>query len=335
MQFKNQKVFTLTTATKKKKSKKWAWFEEQDTDLLELISEIGPYQWDMISSTMIGRTGKQCRERWHNQLNPLLKKVRWSVEEDWVLLILHQNKKNCWAQCTNFLLGRSDNSIKNYWNSTLVHRQAQMNHQLNKQLSYFSGEQLQAQQADILQAVLKKQLHLVKSQYIDCLYRKLDELRVGKAHTLAQDEKIRQFKIRFLEESLTTQPQMMKQSPIKLLRDPNNMIMNNLKASRMHIDHKPFVKLHLQNQLCRNIQSFLINYCCDSLVEFSPYHDLEPESPRSKSRLSLRSAFDQIKQDPELFNQAEQNQCHPAAIEQHPCHPEAERREDPSQFVTP
>ena len=87
---------------------------------------------------MPGRTGKMCRERWHNQLNPLLKKIGWTTEEDWVLLLLHQNFNNHWAELANFLLGRSDNSIKNYWNSTLVHRKEQMNQELNKQLSCFA-----------------------------------------------------------------------------------------------------------------------------------------------------------------------------------------------------
>ena len=74
-----------------KKSSKKAWDESQDNNLMAMVAEIGPYQWDMISSNMPGRTGKQCRERWHNQLNPLLKKIRWSTEEDWVLFILHQS----------------------------------------------------------------------------------------------------------------------------------------------------------------------------------------------------------------------------------------------------
>ena len=110
----------------KEKSRKKAWDEEQDNKLLGMIAEIGPHQWEQMAATMEGRSGKQCRERWHNQLNPLLKKTAWSVEEDWILYILHETVKNRWAEITNVLLGRSDNSIKNYWNSTLSHKQAEL-----------------------------------------------------------------------------------------------------------------------------------------------------------------------------------------------------------------
>lgn len=68
------------------------------------------------------RSGKQCRERWHNQLNPLLKKAAWTIEEEWILYILHATVKNRWAEITSVLLGRSDNTTKNFWNSTLCHK---------------------------------------------------------------------------------------------------------------------------------------------------------------------------------------------------------------------
>jgi len=98
------------------------------------ISEIGPHQWETIALKMSGRTGKQCRERWHNQLNPLLKKSRWSLEEDWILFFLHETVNNRWAEITKILLGRSDNSIKNYWNSTLLGRQQDFQRDLNRHM---------------------------------------------------------------------------------------------------------------------------------------------------------------------------------------------------------
>ena len=117
-----------------RKSSKRAWDDAQDANLMALIADIGPQQWEQISAKMPGRTGKQCRERWHNQLNPLLKKQRWSIQEEWVLFILHQTIKNRWAEITNVLLGRSDNSIKNYWNSTLLHKQADFDKDLKNYL---------------------------------------------------------------------------------------------------------------------------------------------------------------------------------------------------------
>ena len=85
--------------------------------LIELVSAIGPRQWEIVANSIAGRSGKQCRERWNNQLNPLLKKSGWSYEETWTLYILQRNTENRWAEISNVILGRPDNSIKNYWNS--------------------------------------------------------------------------------------------------------------------------------------------------------------------------------------------------------------------------
>ena len=67
-------------------------------------------------------------------LNPLLKKTKWTEEEEWILYILHETVKNRWAEITNVLLGRSDNSIKNYWNSILSHKQGEYEQYLNAYL---------------------------------------------------------------------------------------------------------------------------------------------------------------------------------------------------------
>ena len=160
-----------------RKASKRAWDERQDLNLLAMIAEIGPHQWELISNQMPGRSGKQCRERWHNQLNPLLKKTSWSTEEDWVLFILHQTLQSRWAKITDFLLGRSDNSIKNYWNSTLVHKQAEMNRELMMHLKNYSGDcNSPILQEQVLQAILQTQVRRTQSQYLVYLRKKLGQL---------------------------------------------------------------------------------------------------------------------------------------------------------------
>ena len=109
-----------------KKSQKRAWDSEQDRFLLQLIARIGPRQWESIAASVEDRSGKQCRERWNNQLNPLLKKTTWSLEETWILFILQRSAKNRWAEISNAIPGRPDNTIKNYWNSVLRHKTGQM-----------------------------------------------------------------------------------------------------------------------------------------------------------------------------------------------------------------
>ena len=86
------------------------------------VIELGPNQWDQLARNVSGRSGKQCRERWHNQLNPLLKLGAWCAEEDWVLFLSQRTNPNQWAEFAKVLIGRSDNAIKNYWNQSLRHR---------------------------------------------------------------------------------------------------------------------------------------------------------------------------------------------------------------------
>ena len=90
-----------------------------------LVKHHGARDWTRIAKSFPGRIGKQCRDRWHHQLNPEVSKRKWTIEEDLLILKLHLKFNSRWSQMAKYVPGRSDNQIKNRYNSNLKRRYEQ------------------------------------------------------------------------------------------------------------------------------------------------------------------------------------------------------------------
>lgn len=98
------------------------WTPEEDRALIQLVGMYGTRKWSKVSQFLPGRIRKQCRERWFNQLDPSIKRDKWTIEEDIKVVELHLKQGLKWCQIAKQLTGRTDNSIKNRYNANLCKR---------------------------------------------------------------------------------------------------------------------------------------------------------------------------------------------------------------------
>ncbi|KDP43470.1 hypothetical protein JCGZ_16757 [Jatropha curcas] len=107
----------------KAKLRKGLWSPEEDEKLMKYMLTNGQGCWsDIARNAGLLRCGKSCRLRWINYLRPDLKRGAFSPQEEELIIHLHSILGNRWSQIAARLPGRTDNEIKNFWNSTLKKR---------------------------------------------------------------------------------------------------------------------------------------------------------------------------------------------------------------------
>ncbi|KAL5169046.1 Transcription factor MYB92 [Glycine soja] len=107
--------------------KKGPWTPEEDRILVDYIQKHGHGSWRALPKLAgLNRCGKSCRLRWSNYLRPDIKRGKFSEEEQQLIINLHSVLGNKWSAIAGHLPGRTDNEIKNFWNTHLKKKLLQM-----------------------------------------------------------------------------------------------------------------------------------------------------------------------------------------------------------------
>lgn len=158
--------------------KKGPWTPEEDIILVSYIQEHGPGNWRSVpTNTGLQRCSKSCRLRWTNYLRPGIKRGNFTDQEEKMIIHLQALLGNRWAAIASYLPQRTDNDIKNYWNTHLkkkIHKiQSNQSDQENNHLSRGSNSSISSSESAMSKGKWERRLqtdiHMAKQALCEAL----------------------------------------------------------------------------------------------------------------------------------------------------------------------
>ncbi|KAK7275059.1 hypothetical protein RIF29_16166 [Crotalaria pallida] len=191
--------------------KKGPWTQEEDQKLVNYIEKHGHGSWRALPKLAgLNRCGKSCRLRWTNYLRPGIKRGKFSQEEEQTILNLHAILGNKWSAIASHLPGRTDNEIKNFWNT-----------HLKKKLIHMGYDPITHQPRTDIFSGLSQLLALATLKELLDHHHPLDQ----NAAILLQAEAIQLARLQYFQQQ--QQQQLLQQPHHQLDADTNKNTMNN------------------------------------------------------------------------------------------------------------